>query len=74
MMGVERLLELLRQRERERGPLIVFHGGGLPKTAPEVVERAIAANRTVVNIRFVASDGNGRPKEVLGHLGDSSTV
>lgn len=73
MMG-ERLLALLRQRERERGPLIVFHNDNLPKIPPEVIDRAIAANRVLVNIRFVESNGNGEPKAGSGHLQGSGTV
>jgi len=54
------LLELLRQRERAFGPLIVFDSDTLPETAPELIERACAVGRPVLSVRFAESDGNGR--------------
>ena len=65
---MERVLQLLReyseaqrQREHERGPLIVLHSPNLPETAPEEIERARRANRfPIVHVWFCT------PKK-LGH-------
>lgn len=64
-MSAQRLLELLVQRVRSLGPLIVFDGStSLPKTPQAVIERGSDAGRPVVVIHFVKSDGDGRPVTV----------
>jgi hypothetical protein len=64
------LLSLLQERERNLGPLIVYHSESLPKTPESVIVSATAANRHVLHVRFFESDGNGRPKAVSGQLVD----
>jgi hypothetical protein len=60
MSGTE-LLELLRRRERERGPLFCYHGENLPVTPQEAIDAALAAGRHIVHVRFGRPDGDGHP-------------
>ena len=69
MIGAANLLELMKQREqmigdnaRTLGPLMVFDNSEtLPQTPREVIERASALGRPVIQVSFVESDGDGRP-------------
>ncbi|MGB8986094.1 MAG: hypothetical protein WCC37_05780 [Candidatus Sulfotelmatobacter sp.] len=58
-MSAQTLLELLRQREREKSPLVVYHSPSLPSTPHEVVDAAVRAGRPVLHVKFVKGDGNG---------------
>jgi hypothetical protein len=62
-MNAQTLLELLRARERNRPPLVCYHGDSLPVTPDEAISAALASGRPVVHVRFVASDGNGHPAD-----------
>jgi hypothetical protein len=65
-MSAERLLQLLRQRGHELGPLIVFHNAeSLPKTEPDAITRALAAGRHVVNVTFVQAGQVGSSADPL---------
>jgi hypothetical protein len=55
-MSAAYLLELLKQRERNKAPLVVFHNSPtLPVTPQSVISAAEAAGRMVIHVRFVSS-------------------
>jgi pimeloyl-ACP methyl ester carboxylesterase len=53
-MSADKFLQLLLERERNRGPLLIFHGAkDLPETPPEAIKRAEALGRPIAHIHFV---------------------
>ena len=55
-MSAEYLLELLRQHEREKGPLFVLHSPELPETSQASIEAARAAHRPVFHVYFAEGE------------------
>jgi hypothetical protein len=69
-MSAETLLELLKQRERHKPPLMVFHNAQtLPNPSEAEIAAAETAGRGIIHIHFVKSDGNGRPESNFGQTG-----